>query len=62
MSGVLRWEKVISQVSLDSVNPKVFVDLAALDNNNAFFTSGHDYFQQGYQYRVRVLSEVATDE
>lgn len=47
-----RWETLDSRIALDADNPIVYVYTPSLDATPVYYTSGHEYFEAGYKYRV----------
>lgn len=54
-----RWEAVSAEVKMHSWKPEVYVDFPSLDDATpSYFTSGKDYFEKGYKYRVKISKDI----
>lgn len=56
----VRWERLGAVVSKHSNKPWVFVDFPSLTDEDVYTTSGYDYFEENYKYRVIISSEVSS--
>jgi len=53
-----RWETLATNVSLHSWKPEVYIDFPSLDATPVYYTSGADYFEKGYKYRIIISKDV----
>lgn len=53
-----RWEAIDTNISLHSWKSEVYIDFPSLDATPSYFTSGKNYFEKGYKYRVKVSKDV----
>lgn len=55
----IRWETLDVRVSKHSTKPWVYVDFPSLDDTPVYATTGSDYFEEGYKYRIIISQEVS---
>lgn len=53
-----RWETVLTQISMHSWKPDIYIDFPSSDATPVYFSDNKEYFEKGYKYRVIVSSEV----
>lgn len=53
-----RWETLPCQVSMHSWKPEVYIDFPSNEATPVYFTSGINYFEKGYKYRIIVSKDV----
>lgn len=53
-----RWETLPAAVSMHSWKPEVYVDFPSIDATPVYFTSGSQYFETGYKYRIIVSKDI----
>lgn len=53
-----RWQNLTTQVSMHSWKPEVYIDFPSLDATPVYNTSGKDYFETGYKYRIILSKEI----
>ncbi len=56
----IKWESLAVVVSADSSGPIVNVDFPSLDDDPVYYTSGSDYFEDGYKYKIMVSKGLST--
>lgn len=56
----VKWEPITARLSLDSTDPIVYVDFPSLDTVPVFYTSGSDYFEDEYKYKIVVSKGLST--
>lgn len=57
-----RWETLEANYELDAVDPIVYIKFPSLDATPVYDVSGHDYFEDGYKYRIRLLASIQSEE
>lgn len=53
-----RWETLDTEISMHSWKPEVYIDFPSLDSTPSYFTSGKDYFEKGYKYRIITSKDI----
>jgi hypothetical protein len=53
-----RWETLETEISMHSWKPEVYLDFPSLDATPSFNTSGKDYFEKGYKYRIIASKDI----
>lgn len=54
-----RWETVTADIKMHSWKPEVYIDFPSLnDATPSYYTSGKDYFEQGYKYRIKISKDI----
>jgi hypothetical protein len=53
-----RWQNLTTQVSIHSWKPEVYIDFPSLDATPVYFTSGKDYFETSYKYRIILSKDI----
>jgi hypothetical protein len=56
----IRWENLTTEISTSG--NEVYIDFPSLDATPLYFTSGSDYFEEGYRYRIKIGKAVANDD
>lgn len=54
-----RWQRLPIKIGLDSSRPKVYLYIPSTDATPVYNTQGHEYFESGTKYQVKISREVA---
>lgn len=57
-SSPSRWEDLETNISMHSWKPEVYVDFPSTDATPYYYTSGSDYYETGYKYRVIISKDI----
>lgn len=57
--GFSRWENLTPEINVDSVRPWVYVDFPSIDATPVYHIADHQYFQEGYKYRVKLSKDIS---